>query len=74
MTTPTCEAQYVALCNASKGVLSTRAALVFLQPELSGMRVDIFDDNESSSKAIVDNPSSASSSKHIDAKLHSSGG
>ena len=33
------------------------------------MRVDIFGDNEGA-KAITDNPSSASRSKHIDVKLH----
>ena len=33
------------------------------------MRVDIFGDNEGT-KAIADNPSSASRSKHIDVKLH----
>ena len=67
--TATCEAEYVALCDASKEALFTRAVLVFLQPELSGMRVDIFVDNEGA-KAIADNPSSASRSKHIDVKLH----
>ena len=41
VTTATCEAEYVALCDASKEALFTRAVLVFLQPELSGMRVDI---------------------------------
>ena len=69
VTTGTCEAEYVALCDASKGALFTRAVLVFLQPELSGMRVDIFGDNEGA-KAIADNPSSASRSKPIDVKLH----
>ena len=39
VTTGTCAAEYVALCDASKGALFTRAVLVFLQPELSGMRV-----------------------------------
>ena len=69
-TTPaTCEAEHVALCDASKKALFTRALLVSLQPELSGMRVDIFGDNEGS-KAIANNPSSASRSKHIDVKLH----
>ena len=43
--------------------------MVFLQPELSGMRVDIFGDNEGT-KAIADNPSSASRSRHINVKLH----
>ena len=69
VTTATCEAEYVALCDASKEALFTRVVLVFLQPELSGMRVDIFGDNEGA-KAIEDNPSSASRSTHIDVKLH----
>ena len=69
VTTATCEAENVAPCDASKETLFTRAVLVFLQPELSGMRVDIFGDNEGA-KAIADNPSSASRSKHVDVKLH----
>ena len=69
VTTATCEAEYVALCDASKEALFMRAVLVLLQPELTGMRVDVFGDNESA-KAITDNPSSASRSKHIDVKLH----
>ena len=69
MTTATCETKYVALCDASKQVLFTRVAVVFLQPELSGMRVDVFGEGESA-KTIADNPSSASKSKHIDVKLH----
>ena len=69
MNTATCEAEYVALCDASKEALFTRAVLVFLQPELSSMRVDIFGDNEDA-KAIADNPSSALRSKHTDVKLH----
>ena len=67
--TATCEAEYVALCDASKQAVFTRAILVFLQPELSGMRVDIFGDNDGA-KAIADNPSSESRSKHVDVKLH----
>ena len=69
ISTATCEAEYVALCDASKEALFTRAVLAFFQPELSGMRVDIFGDNEGA-KVIADNPSSASRSKHIDVKLH----
>ena len=65
VTTTTCEAEYIAFCDASKEALLTRVVLVFLQPELSGMRVDSFGDNEGS-KAIADNPSSASRRKHID--------
>ena len=69
VTTATCEAEFVVLCDTSKEALFTSVVLVFLQPELNGMRVDIFDDNEGS-KAIAYNPSSASRSKHIDVKLH----
>ena len=47
----------------------TRAVLVFLQPDLTGMRVDVFGDNEGA-KAIANNPSSVSRSKHIDVKPH----
>ena len=69
VTTVTCEAEYVAICDASKEALFTRAVLVFLQLDLTGMRVDVFGDNEGA-KAIANNPSSASRSKHIDVKLH----
>ena len=61
VTTATCEAEYVALCDVSKEALFIRAVLVFLPPELTGMIVDIFGDTEGT-KAIVDNPSSASRS------------
>ena len=56
VTTATCEAKHVALCDASKEALFTRAVMIFLQPELSGGRVDIFGDDESA-KVIADNPS-----------------
>ena len=69
VTTATCEAEYVAPCDASKEALFATAVLVFLQPDLIGMRVDVFGDKEGA-KAIADNPSSASRSKHIDVKLH----
>ncbi|CAM9935012.1 unnamed protein product [Ascophyllum nodosum] len=70
VTTATCEADHVALCDASKEALFTKVILRFPQPELSGMRIDIFGDKEGS-KATADNPSSLSRSKHIDVKLHS---
>ena len=43
VTTATCEAEYVALCDASMKALFTIGVLVFLQAELSSMRVDIGD-------------------------------
>ena len=69
VTTATCEAEYVALCDASKEALFMRAVLVFLQPQLAWMCIDIFGDNEGA-MAIANNPSSASRSKHIDVKFH----
>ena len=41
VTTATCGSEYVALSDASKEAFFARAVLGFLQPELSGMRVDI---------------------------------
>ena len=67
--TATCKAGYATLRDASKEALLMRVVLVFLQPELTGMRVDVFGDNEGA-KAIANNPSRASRSKHIDVKLH----
>ena len=69
----TVETEHVALRDEPKEALFTRAVLLFLRPEMSGMRVDIFDHNENS-KAIVDNPSSACRSKHTDINSASSGG
>lgn len=63
------EADYVALCDASKEALFMRAVLVFLQPDLIGIMVGIFGGNEGA-MVIADNPSSASRSKYIDVKLH----
>ena len=58
VTAATCEAEYVALCDASKEALFMRAVLGFLQPQLAGMCIDIFGDNEGA-MAIANNPSSA---------------
>ena len=69
VTTATCEAEHVALCDVAKEAIFTWAALTFLQPQLTGMCEAIFGDNEGS-KAIASNPSSASRSKHVDVKLH----
>ena len=68
VTTAMCEPEYVALCDASKGADVMRAVLVLLQPELAGMRVDVFGDNEGT-KAIADISSSPSRSKYIDVRL-----
>ena len=44
VTTATCKAEYVALCDSPKEALFMRAVLVFLQPELTGMRAYVFGD------------------------------
>ena len=49
--------------------LFKKSVLVFLQPELTGMRVDVFGDNKGA-EAIADTLSSASGSKHIEVKLN----
>ena len=49
-----------ATCEASKEALFMRAVLVFLQPQMAGLCIDIFGDNEGA-MAIANNPSSASS-------------
>ena len=54
-----CEAEYVALCDAAKEVIFTQAVLTFFQPQLTGMSMGIFGDNEGS-KVIASNPSNAS--------------
>lgn len=58
------------MSDASRGGLFMRVVLVFLQPELAGIRVDMFGVNKGA-KTITNNPSGASRSKHIDVKLHS---
>ena len=59
VTTAICEAEYVALCDAAKEGIFERAVLVFLQPQLAGMCVEIFSDTEGA-MAIANNPSSPS--------------
>ena len=61
VTTATCEAEYVALCDASKEALFMRAVLVFLQTDLTVLRMPIFCDNEGA-EVIADNPSNSSRS------------
>ena len=63
VTPATCEVEYIVLCNAYNQALFTRAVLIFLKPELSGMRIDIFGDNVRS-KAIAGSPNSASRRKY----------
>ena len=70
VTTSTCKAGYVALCDAAKEAILEKEILAYLQPQLAGMMcIDIFGDNEGS-MAIANNPSSAPRSKHIDVKFN----
>ena len=69
VTTATCEAEYGARCDAAKEAIFERAVLFFLQPQLAGMCVDIFGDNEGAME-IANNIGSALRSKHIDVKFH----
>ena len=55
VTIATCEFKYFALCDASEGAFLIRAILLFLQPERTGMRMEIFGDNEGANM-IMDTP------------------
>ena len=64
----TFEAEYVALRDASKEGLFTKAILGLLERGLNGIQVDTFYDNIDS-EAIADSPSSASRSEHVKANF-----
>ena len=69
VTTATCKAEYVALCDAAKEAVLERAVLVYLPPQQAGMCVDIFGGNEGA-MAIANNSSSASRSENIDVRFN----
>ena len=66
----TAEAEYVALGEGVKEALLTgRALLSFICPELSGPCVRVFEDNQGAI-ALAENPVSSARSKHIDVRFH----
>ena len=69
VTLSTSEAEYVAMAHGAKTALFTRAVLDFLQPQLVGRIIDLFEDNQGAI-AMAENPISGGRTKHIDVRYH----
>ncbi|CAM9895183.1 unnamed protein product [Ascophyllum nodosum] len=69
VTLSTSEAGYVAMAQGAKTALFTRAVLAFLQPQLVGRIIDLFEDNQGAT-AMAENPISGGHTKHIDVRYH----
>ena len=69
VTLSTSEAEYVAITQGARMILFTKAVLEFLQPQISGRTVDVFEDNQGAI-ALAENPMSAGRTKHIDVRYH----
>ena len=65
----TSEAEYVAMAQGAKTALFTRAVLAFLQPQLVGRIIDLFEDNQGAI-AMAENPISGGRTTHIDVRYH----
>ena len=50
VTLSTSEAEYVAITQGARMILFTNAVLEFLQPQISGRTVDVFEDNQGQSR------------------------
>ena len=69
VTLSTNEAEYVAIAQGAKTALFTRVVLAFLQPQLVGRMIDLFEDNQGGI-ATAENPISGGRTKHIDVRYH----
>ena len=69
VTLSTSEAEYVAITQGASRVLFTKAVLEFLQPQISGRTVDVFEDNQGAI-ALAENPMSVGRTKHIHVRYH----
>ena len=65
----TSEAEYVAMSHGPKSALAIKAVLNFVQTNLSGSGINMYDDNEGA-KAPAQNPKGSHRSKHIDVRYH----
>ena len=65
----TSEAEYVAMTQGAKIALFTRAVLTFLQPQLVGRMIDIFEYNQGAID-MAENLISGGRTKHIDVRFH----
>ena len=69
VTLSTSEAEYVAMAQGAKTALFTRAVLAFLQPQLVGRIIDLFEDNQGVI-TMAENLISGGRTKHIDVRYH----
>ena len=69
VTLSTSEAEYVAMAHGAKTALFTKAVLAFLQPQLVGRTIDMFEGNQGAI-TMAENPISGGRTKHIDVRYH----
>ena len=69
VTLSTSEAEYVTMAQGAKTALFTRAVLAFLQPQLVGRIIDLFENNQGAIAMAV-NSISGGRTKHIDVRYH----
>ena len=69
VTLSTNEAEYVAMAQGAKTALFTMAVLAFLQPQLFGRIIVLFENNQGAI-AMSENPISGGRTKHIDVRYH----
>ncbi|CAB1104418.1 unnamed protein product [Ectocarpus sp. CCAP 1310/34] len=63
------EAEYLAAGEGKKEALHVRAVLPLVAPETSGAKIKVLEDNKGA-LALVQNPFSSATSKHIDVRYH----
>ena len=63
------ETEYVAMSQGAKTALFTKVVLDFLQAELAGGIVDLFEANQGAI-AIAEKPNKRGGTKHIDVRYH----
>ena len=69
VTLSTSEAKYAAMAQGTMTSLFTREVLAFLQPQLVGRTIDLFEDNQGAI-AMPENPIGEGRTKHIDVRYH----
>ena len=69
MSLSTSEAEYIAAGDGVKEAPSVRTILSFIAPETCGVSIKILEDNQRA-KALIENPLSSASSKHINVCFH----
>ena len=69
VTLSTSEAEYDAMAHEANTASAIKAVLDFVQPDLSGRVIDMYEDTEGA-KALAENPQGSHRIKHIDVRFH----